>query len=538
MGKQNNRGLRVRLVPAFAAALGGALLLTSCGSGGTSNSTDGGTIGYVSQDADQESAVSGGELTFGSYSFPSTLDPTETQAAGTTGGTEMAAVYDVLVKRDNRAGEFVPQLAETLDVDDDGLQWRMTLPEGATFSDGSPLDAAAVQWSIDRFGTSYASGVQTWNHVVKSVTAPDTRTIEFELNQPWKDFPVLLATGAGMIVAPSAVVDDEFTPIGAGPFSVQRYAPDEELVLTAREDYHDGRAKLDKVRFVPTTGAKMQLDSLRSGQLDMAFMLRDPGVIAQVEEDGWAGFRDVQGQGAVAFINQREGRPGQDLRVRQAIALAIDPVVIDERTNGDNSGLVSAAMFPEDSPWHSEVQPLPVDPDAARKLLDEAKADGYDGKLTYVTTSEQTAEAGALATQAMLGAVGFDVTIDRASSVTELVRKLYIVNDFDMARGGMNLVDEAPYLRLYDGLGSDSGDNASGYADPKTDALLEDLLAAESEEDSQEAIDKIQTQVNETVPYLVWGAANIRVIWDEKVHGAERSVDNIMLLHGAWMEES
>ncbi|QCB49882.1 ABC transporter substrate-binding protein [Rhodococcus sp. PAMC28707] len=538
MTKQIKRGPAARLTPVLAAALGGALVLTSCASSGTGND-DSGSIGYVAEVADSSNAVAGGELTFGSYSFPRTLDPAETQAAGSTGGTEMAAIYDVLVKRDSRDGKFVPQLAETLDVDDDGMQWRMTLPEDATFSDGSPLDAAAVEWSMDRFGASYASGSQTWNHVVKSVDTADDRTVEFQLNQPWQDFPVLLATGAGMIVAESSVNGDRFTPIGAGPFTVQNYAPDEALVLTAREDYHAGRPNLDKVRFVPTTSANMQLDSLRSGELDMAFMFRNPDAIAQVEQDGWAGYRDLQGQGAVAFINQREGRPGQDIRVRQAIALAIDPAIIDQRTfGGNNDSPVGAAMFPEGSPWHSDVDPLVVDPDAARALLDEAKADGYDGKLTYVTTAEPTAEAGALAAQAMLGPVGFDVTIDRASSVSDLIRKLYIVNDFDIARGGMNLVDEAPYLRLYDGLGSDSGDNASGYADPKMDALLEELLNSQSEEASQDIIDKIQTQVNETVPYLVWAPAQIRVVWDERVQGAERSVDNIILLHRAWENEA
>lgn len=531
MRRLNTRG---RLAAATAAALSGALLLAGCASGGAGGSGDQ-TIGYVAEQSDAGTPSAGGGITFGSYSFPRSLDPLDTQAAGSTGGTEMAAVYDVLVRRDSRSGEFVPQLAETLEPSADGLLWTITLPAGATFSDGTPLDSAAVAWSLDRFANSYASGSQTWNNVVESVTTPDARTVEFHLAKPWQDFPVMLATGAGMIVAPTSQVGEAFTPIGAGPFTVQRFAQDEELVLTAREDYSGGRANLDKVRFVPTTGATMQLESLRSGQLDMAYVFRDPGVIGQVEDEGWAGYRDLQGQGSIAFINQREGRPGQDLRVRQAIALAIDPAAISERSD-NGEGIIGSAMFPVGSPWHStDLEPLAVDADAARALLDAAKADGYDGKLTYVTTSEQTAEAAALAAQAQLNSVGFDVTIDRASSVTELIRKLFVANDFDIARGGMNLLDDAPYLRLYDGLGSESGDNASGYANAQTDALLDQLLVATSDEERQSVIDQLQKQVDDTVPYLVWGPAQIRVVWGDRVQGAERTVDNIILLDQAWV---
>ena len=528
--------MRGRPVKAVLAALAGVLVLGACAGGVDEAGADSGewTVGYVTEPADQAAAVAGGTLTFGSYSFPWSLDPLETQVAGSTGGTELAAIYDVLVRRDSRSGEYVPQLAESFEVSDDGLLWKVVLPPNLTFSDGSPLDAAAVRWSMERFAGSYASGVQTWNRVVDSVTAADDRTVEIRLTRPWQDFPSQLATGPGMIVARAATAGDRFAPIGAGPFTVQRFALNEALVLDARADYHGGKPHLDTVRFVPGQGARMQFDSLRSGQLDMTYLLRDPGVIEEVEAAAWPGYRDMQGQGALAFINQRPGRPGEDLRVRQAIALAVDPDAINQRA-AQGKGVASAAMFPSTSKWHSAVEPVSVDPEAARKLLTEAKADGYDGKLTYVTVTDPTAEAAALATQAMLGAVGFEVTIDRTSSVTDLVRRLYVDHDFDIARGGLNLIDEAPYIRLYDGLGSDSGDNASGYANPVTDGLLEDLLGAQSDGERQDIIDRIQRQVNETLPYLVWSPAQIRVVWSERVHGAVRTMDNIMLLDKAWI---
>ena len=173
---------------------------------------------------------------------------------------------------------------------------------------------------------------------------------------------------------------------------------------------------------------------------------------------------------------------------------------------------------------------------SARDLLDQAKADGYDGHLTYVTLTEPTAQSAALAAQAMLEQVGFTVTVDSVPSVAALVQKIYLDNDFDIARGGLNLIDAAPYMRLYDGLGSESEDNASGYDDPQTDALLEELLVAEGDEDKQQIIDRIQERVTETVPYLVWAPAQVRLVWSEKVHGMDRSLDGIVLLDQAWVQ--
>lgn len=535
MRQQQNCGVLGKSVAAAVSALAGVLVLGACTSsvGGTGDASGTWTIGYVSEPADPAAAIDGGTLTFGSYSFPRSLDPLETQISGSTGGTELAAIYDVLVRRDSGSEEYVPQLAESFDASEDGMLWRVVLPEQLTFSDGSPLDAAAVRWSMERFSGSYASGVQTWNHLVESVTVADDRTVEIRLTRPWQDFPSQLATGPGMIVAQSAEAGERFVPVGAGPFTVRRFAVNEELALDAREDYSGGRPHLDGVRFVPSQGSQMQFDSLRSGQLDMTYLLRDPAVIEQIEAAGWPGYRDTQGQGAIAFINQRAGRPGEDVRVRQAIALAVDPEVINQRAT-QGKGEASAEIFPTTSKWHSAVEPLPVNPKLARDLLAEAKAEGYDGKLTYVTVAEPSAQAAALATQAMLGAVGFEVTIDYTNSVTDLVRRLYADHDFDIARGGLNLIDDAPYLRLYDGLGSDSGDNASGYANLVMDGLLEDLLVAQSDEERQEIIDQIQRQVNETLPYLVWGPAQVRVVWTEQVHGVDRTVDNILLLDDAW----
>ncbi len=527
---------RSRSVPLAAAALSVLLLAGGC-AGGDAAEDGGGTAawetGYVSAPGQGDAARIGGTLTVGSYSFPRSLDPLDNQISGAAGGTELAAIYDVLV-RENEDGTYAPQLAESLTPSTDGRTWTVTLPAGATFSDGTPLTADAVKASIDRYAGSTASGVQTWNRIVAGTDVTGPQTVAFRLNYAWQNFPVLLCGAPGMIVAPAAYAGGGFRPIGAGPFTVSRFAQNEELDLSARDDYVKGRPPLDEVRFQPAAGAQMQLDSLHSGQFDMTYLFRDPEVIGQAESAGLPGFRDLQGAGTIAYINQSPGRDGADVRVRRAVALAVDPATMAQRVDGDDA-VSGAALFPEGSEWHSDVAVVTPDAAQARQLVDQAKADGFDGTLTYLSTSDPSSRAGALAAQQMLGAVGITLQIDEVGSVADLIQRTYVDRDFDITRSGANLIDAAPYLRLYDAMGSESGDNPTGYADPATDALLESLLQATDDAQRRQIIDKIQLQVNDTVPFVVWGPAQIRETWTDDVHGVVRTFDDIMLLDQAWV---
>lgn len=518
------------------AALGAAatVLVAGCASADGQSGGSSVTTGPVNVAQDAGAPVRGGTVTFGSYSFPNALDPTKTQAAGSTGGTEMAAIYDTLLRTDPESGTFEPQLAESLEHNADYTEFTLRLRDGATFSDGSPVDADAVKWSIDRFVAARADVSQVWANSVSAIATPDAKTVTFTLNAPWDRFPVLLAMGPGMVVSKNSDVDGTFTPIGAGPFTLTKFAPNEEIVLTAREDYWNGRPNLDTVRFVPTNGARGQFESLQSGQLDMAYILRDEATIRDAVDAGFSGYLDVQGLGALGMMNTREGRPGADVRVRKAVAYGVDPESINQRAN-DGLGIASSTLVPDSSRWASGAEGVPFDPDKARQFLEEAKADGYDGKLTYLSPTEKSAEAAALATQASLNSIGFDVRIEYVNSVTDLVRKLYVEHDFDMTRSAFAFMDEAPYLRLYGGLGSESRNNAAGYADPQMDELLVEVKTATTDDAKKDAIARVQARANETSPYAVWGPSKVFTAWDSNIHGVKRSADNIMLLDQAWV---
>ncbi len=522
----------------LAAVAAGAAVLSSCASTSAAPESSGPDIalsqpGFLNVQEPTGDPVRGGTLTFGAYSFPASLDPAVTQVSGYTGGTALAALYDTLMRYDTGTHSFKPQLARSLTAGDDGTTWTMTLRDGVTFSDGTPLDAAAVQASIDRYVTHRGADAQTWRSLVTGVDVLDPHTLAFHLALPWKDFPVLFTQGLGMVVAPASDAGGQFTPVGAGPFVLQSFAPAEALQLQARADYYGGAPYLDGLRFVPLDSDQARWDSLRSGQLDMTMVL-SAELISGMRSAGATGYMDDLPMGQVMMINAREGRAGNDVRVRRAIVAAIDQDLFTQRVD---NGLRSAEpeLFPSWSELHPEVQAAAYDPELASSLLQQAEADGFDGRLTYVAVQSPETREQALAVQSMLDRVGFTVDIQYVATTADVIRRAYAEHDFDLMASAVNASPSAPYLPLFKAFDSSSSNNVSGFADEQVDALLAELGAAPDVDTQRSVIDRLQARFNEVAPVVNYGARPTMVAWNPAVHGGEYSYSGIMLLGKAWV---
>ncbi|WP_182347147.1 ABC transporter substrate-binding protein [Tomitella gaofuii] len=527
-----------------ALGIAGAVVLAGCSSGGSDSGGAGASPsatasgmhapGPVGERQDGGTPKDGGTLTFGTFNFPRSLDPTHTRASGAVGGTELAAIYDVLVRMDYTTGDFVPQLAEKLEHNAEFTQFTVTLRKGATFSDGTPLDSAAVKQSIQRYLDSKFDLAPTMSAILQGIATPDPQTVVFTLSSPWSQFPVLLTTGPGYIVAPSAVKGDSFTPIGAGPYTVSRFAQHEELVLEARDGYYGGRAHIDTLRFVPSSGAKSNLDALNASGVDMVYMLQDRQVIQQTIDQGYSGYLAEMGLGQNILINNKDPRPGSDARVRQAIAYGIDRDQYLQRVQG-GLGDYNGEMLAPNSMWNVDVAGISYDPEKAKKLLAEAKADGYDGKIALETASDPFSMNAAQAIQASLNNIGFDCTLNVSPDPAAGAAKVFNERNFDISRQSLAMIDEAPYIRLQGSLGSDSGNNPGGYSDAQMDGLLSQLQAATTHDERDEILGKIQTRINETVPYAILGPMAAFTGWNNRVHGVQRTTANIWLFNDAWV---
>lgn len=517
-----------RLLTALTAA---GLLIAGCSGSEVESAAEGIDNGLIGQQTAGEPR-SGGTIAYAGYTAVSSLDPAARQDGGSTGGTEMAALYDLLLRYDQDSDQYVPQLADSMTGNEGGTVWTLTLREGATFSDGTPVDAAAVTWSINRYLEKKGTHTQVWLVSVEDMAVTNNSTVTFTLKQPWREFPALFTSGPGMIVAPSSTVGGDFAPVGAGPFVLEKFTSQEELVLRARADYWGGKPHLDSVRFPAIVNETTRLESVQSGNLQIAY-LRNPENVRAAAEASLPGAVYTVNMGGTALINSREGRPGADERVRQALVAAFNPDLFNTRVQSDD-GLASSDMFAPASRWHGDVSGSGYDLDEAIRLLKEAKADGYDGKITYVGTNDPETQRSALAIEAMLEGAGFDVEINYASSINDLIKVLYAQHDYDVSYAGFNVLDNAPFIRMYGNLHSASASNVLGYANPDMDELLAQLQTARDDDDKRRVLADIQTLVNETAPMAVSSPYRLFMPFADNVRGVQLSSDGIFLFDKAW----
>lgn len=516
--------------------LAASLIASGCGSDDTESSDP-------PPGADGSCDTSGGTLSMGVFSETSGLDPTVSNGGGTTGGSELAAIYDTLMRWDTDASEYVPGVASSLEADDSFTTWTMTLREGVLFGNGDELVADHVVDSVGRhLGEESGSPVAGLASTIESVTATDDTSVEFVLAEGWSGFPFLLAGPLGMVTNQSVIDElgaEAFNQLpvggGVGPFEPVRFAVGEEIVMDARSDYWAGEPCLDSLRFVAIPGGDGTLDALDSGEIDVAF-LREPLAINRSRGDGYAEHVDLKNMGTVILINSgvRESTPPTtDVRVRQAIAAAIDPTAIDERVN-EGFGLPGSAIFSEDSRWFDGLTGPEYDLDRATALVEEVKAEGeWDGSIRLVCDNSPNRVETGIAVEGQLEAAGFTVDLDTSATISDLIDEVIINANFELACWGLNTYEEEAWAPLADYVSTDGGANRSGYSNAAIDSALDDLRVAPTTADQLAAIAEIQAAWNDTVPHVVLDASEEVIAWSEGVSGLDFTRDTIVLFDRA-----
>lgn len=531
-----------------SGALAFALVATAaCGGGGSDASPAAAdeqdtaafpADGLMNKQDDTVRPVRGGTLTVSTYLPTGSLDPAKSAGQASAGGLELNAIFDTLVRYDMGSNKYVPQLAESLTPSSDFTTWTLKLRPDVTFSDGTPLDSAAVVASLQRMVAMKARSASLIQEAT-SIEATDDLTVVFGLDDPWSGFPYVLASLPGNIVSPTAVqaLGDEFDrhPVGAGPFVVEEFLPGESLVLKPRTDYWGGEPYLEHLKFVSVVGGQATLTSLQGGEVQVAY-LREADVVHEAREAGLPGYLVAQNSGELLHINNAPGRPGSDIRIRRAIAAAIDPVQMDQRVN-NGLGNPGTALFQESSIWHTDNSGPEHDPTKARQLLEAAKQDGFDGALKLVTPNSPHAQARSIVIQAQLQSIGFSVELDNNNTVADFIAKTSAggPSDFDIALSGTVVLDEAPYVALARYYASDSRQNISGYKSPELDDLLQQLKVAPDEAAQRSVIGQIQQLWTDEVPVLPLSALGVSVAWGTNVHGLKTTVSVQVLFDKAFI---
>lgn len=186
---------------------------------------------------------------------------------------------------------------------------------------------------------------------------------------------------------------------------------------------------------------------------------------------------------------------------------------------------------------HGSIPGPTPDIEAARKLVDEAKADGYDGKLTFAALSDPASTDLALAMQSLLQNVGFEVEIQPNATKNDIAKVFYVTHDFDVSVAGTAVPDSAPLLRLQGLLTTGSSQNVSGYSNPTMDEVIFQIQTAGTEDERRAGFEKMQTILNEDVPILPLGSGANFITWAPNVHDAKSGMDGLTLFDKVWISD-
>ncbi len=357
----------------------------------------------------------GGVLRVAAPANPSSLDP----ATGGAGSdhTILWTIYDTLVEWDYETLKPKPGLAKWSYPDPKTMV--LDIQPGVKFHDGTPLDAEAVKFNIERNRQDKRSNVKADLTSVASVEVTGPLQVTLKLKNPDTALPAILSDRAGMMASPTNIKalgdDTDRKPVGAGPWKFVSWADNASVVVTKNEAYwRPGRPYVDGINFAIIPESATALRSVTAGENDFSFSL--PARLKPVIE------RSKQLQIVTAptlycvqiYFNYARA-PLDNVKVRQAINFAIDRESFVKLTM---SGLGEpAAMTLPKSHWaySAEVAKLyPYDPDKAKKLLAEAGlSDGLD--VTIGGYNDQDSVRRSEVLQDQLGKAGIRLKFTRGT---------------------------------------------------------------------------------------------------------------------------
>jgi peptide/nickel transport system substrate-binding protein len=331
-----------------------------------------------------------------------------------------AAIYDTLVVP-NSKGKIVPYLAKSIEHSPDYKTWTVTLRDGIKFHDGEPLDAAAVVQNLAAYRASPLIGAALKE--VDSVTATSPSVVTITTTVPWVAFDwFLYLDGRMLIEAPAQLTSPDCASklIGTGPFKLDHWTVNQELVAVKNPDYWQKDSKgqrlpyLDKITFKPVAEAGQRVNSLQGKTLDIIHTSDGQQVDAiQQQASNYNLLDEKPGRREVRYYLMNVNKPPlDDANARKAVALAIDRNQINQLRN-DGIFTVANGPFDSDVPGYMKNPGYPkYNLNEAKKLASAYKSShggSFNLVLEHTNDPANTAEAELMKEQ--LAKAGIDATL-------------------------------------------------------------------------------------------------------------------------------
>jgi peptide/nickel transport system substrate-binding protein len=458
-----------------------------------------------------------------------TIDPIGSPSVDAASERVRTLMFNSLVKKDENF-DYVGELASEIKRSDDGLTFTFTIRDGVRFHDGRYLTSADAKYTFDTilrntFAKSASffegSGAERKSYV-RSVEAPDPRTMVVTLTKPWVG---LLANLVPVAIIPQDSYETEKTqPMGTGPFKFRRYDSAQQVLdLEAFPDYWEGAANIKqvRVRVIPDTNA-LQAE-LQAGRVDLAPLPTSlsPDAFKLLGKHPNLKVIQFEGSNLNLLTFNTASPPLNDPKVRQAICYAIDrESMIRDLLLGQAK--IAHSILPEKSWAYWPGQKYSYDPEMAKKLLGSTQ---ITKPLVFKLSGSSVAGknyAGVI--QNALKQVGIPITIE-TSELNTLFDQLRR-GDFQITYGQWVGGNQDPifFKDLFASTEIPSetrpSRNRSRYNNPELDRLIAAAVETWDRPKARELYIKIQDIVTRDAPVLpLWYQANMVI--------AKKNVENI-----------
>jgi peptide/nickel transport system substrate-binding protein len=480
----------------------------------------------------------GGSITVGLELDISGFDPLKVGVFDTASFTAAAAIFDTLTTLDDK-GEPQPKLALSWTHSDDFKTWTFKLRPGVKFHDGTPFNAEAVKANFDR-QKDPANKCRCAFYIafIHDVQAVDELTAVYNLNDPAVNLPALLTiqSSNNVVQSPTAwkTKGDDYNrnPAGTGPYILKSWTAGDRMVLEKNPNYwNKGHPYLDRIVLKPLPDAQSRFASLQSGEADLVWDDEyDPDSIQKAQKDPKLVVHTYVGSGAQVYAFNTKVAPFDDVRVRQALVMAIDRKKMSQAIT---NGLSRPASNPYgEGSWVKckDDGALPNDIEKAKALIkDYGKP--VDFKM-LVTATPRGRNVGQVLQQFWKQA-GANMEIEQVDQATIVPRAF--MRQFQLTP--WRIVDLAdPDPQMYANFHTGSPVALANYSNPELDKLLENARVTA---DTAKRIDDycaVSRLINQEAIWFWTFQNTYYALASAKVKGLPKIYGGVIDVSDVWLE--
>ncbi|MDU5142000.1 MAG: ABC transporter substrate-binding protein [Paenibacillus dendritiformis] len=462
-------------------------------------------------------------------------------------GNVASVLFAPLVTVD-KTGLPIPLLAEKWEISSDQLTYTYKLRKGLKFSDGSPLTADDVAFTLtilhdkaydggtDIFQT-HIKGGQAYKEgkakKIEGIRVIDPLTIEITTEQV--NATALLTLG-GMVLSKAYYGKDyapghldyirglHAKPVGAGPYKLEKHLPGQEIRFIANEYYFAGKPQVERFIYKTTEGDTFQF--LETGEQDFASFAATQDNLEKLQRLGFVNLQlnTSSAYGYIAFNHHKAYL--QDKKVRQALIYGLDRKTIVEGVSQGSAQVANVPVSPTSWAYTEEgINPYDYDPDKAKQLLEEAgwkagaqgirEKDGQKLVIRYLSSKSKNSDAFIAIAKENYEAIGIQFEPEQFADFNALRAKVE-GGDYDLASFSTPMIIDPAY-----GVAHFATEEAEGYSNPAVDKLIQEGLGTLDTEKRKEIYKKLYQELNEDPPYIFYSYSKLLYAYNARIQGLE-----------------